>query len=320
MRINTDNLLVLDDKQFKANFLGRILWFTITETRVSFEQLKEAFGNAGIDEKYLPKPISIRDAFRRATKVAEAKRIQLDNERYLNLLVREVKNGDDEMIRQLVREVVDSKNVRLEYTPVANMVLKNDKDFDAYRLPDVPGLLQEEKTALLNVGAEFDNCKDSYNGRAVRELVQKILNDMDPVPVRPSGGVYFAPERFADNVEALSAFVSEINQYSVSGDKSSMWHVPVINAEEHRAMVTESLEEQVKRDSQSLITETAKILKEGKTITQKAAEKYIQQVKDLKTKVEKYEEMLNTEIVSCQSIMDLALKQAKALLDKVEAA
>ena len=213
--INTENLIVLENKQFKTSFLGRILWFTISEMKVSHEQLRVAFNNAGIDEKYLPKAISTRDAFRRATKVAEAKRIKLDNDRYLNLLVREVKCADDEMIRQLVREVVDSKNVRLEYTPVANMVLKNDKDFDAYRLPAVPELYQEERKALLDVGNEFDNCCNNYNGRHVRELVQNILSTCNPVAVRPSGGVYFTPESFSGTVEALSSMIAEISQYGV---------------------------------------------------------------------------------------------------------
>ena len=318
--INTENLIVLENKQFKTSFLGRILWFTISEMKVSHEQLRAAFNNAGIDEKYLPKAISTRDAFRRATKVAEAKRIKLDNDRYLNLLVREVKCADDEMIRQLVREVVDSKNVRLEYTPVANMVLKNDKDFDAYRLPAVPELYQEERKALLDVGNEFDNCCRNYNGRHVRELVQNILSTCNPVAVRPSGGVYFTPESFSGTVEALSSMIAEISQYGVSGEKSRMYSVPVIDAEEHRVMVTESLEEQVKNDSQSLVSEMAKMLKEGKTITQKNAEKYIARVKELRSKVQKYEDMLNTEVLSCQTTMDLAMEQAKKLLDNVEAA
>ena len=305
---------------FKSNFLGRILWFSITETRISYEQLKTAFENADIDKKYLPKPICVKDAFRRASKIAEAKRIRLDKNCYLNLLVREVKNADGEMIRQLVREVVDSKTVQSEYVPVANMVLENDKDFDAYKLPGVPALLQEEKTALINVEAEFDRCKSNYNGRGIRELIQKILNDMDPIPVRPSGGVYFIPERFVAVVEALSEFVSEISRYSVSGEKSSLWNVPVIDTEENRAMVIGALEEQAKKDSQSLIAEMAKVLKGKKGITQKLAEKYIQQVKGLKGKVKKYEEMLQTEVVSCRSAMDLALGQTKALLDQVETA
>ena len=304
---------------FKSNLLGRILWFSITETRISYEQLKTAFLNAGIDKKYLPKSICVRDAFRRASKIAEAKRIQLDKDRYLNLFVREVKNADGEMIRQLVREIVDPKNVRSEYAPVANMVLKN-KDFDVHKLSGVPVLLREEKTALTNVETEFNRCKSNYNGRGIRELIQKILNDMDPVLVRPSGGVYFIPERFVDVVETLSELVSEISRYSVSGEKSSFWHVPIANAKEHRAMVIGALEEQVKKDIQSLVAEMANVLKGKKSITQKLSEKYIQQVKELEEKVKKYEEVLQAEVVFCRSTIDLALDQTKALLDQVETA
>lgn len=318
--INTENLLVLDNKQFEASFLGRILWFTVSDMKVTYEQLKAAFNNAGIDEKYLPKTISPRDAFRRATKVAEAKRIRLDNDRYLNLLVREVKMTDDEIVRQLVREVVDSKNVRLEYLPVANMKLINDTDFITEPIVSRHELLNDEDIALLKVENEFDRCKDNYNGRHVRELVQNILAGCDPVAVRPSGGVYFVPEKYSQTVQGLSDMVKELSQYSIDSERSRCYSVPVIDAVEHRVMVAESLEDQVKNDSQSLIGEMAKILKDGRNITQKTAEQYINKVKDLKKMVAKYEDMLNTEILNVQECMNIALEQAKKLLENVEAA
>ncbi len=318
--INTENLLVLNDKQYEANFLGRILWFSISDCKVTYEQLKTAFNNAGIDEKYLPKPISPRDAFRRATKVAEAKRIKLDSERYLNLLVREVKMSDTEIVRQLVREVVDSKNVRLEYLPVANMKLVNDTDFITEPIVSRGDLYNDESIALLKVENEFDRCKDNYNGRHVRELVQNILAGCDPVAVRPSGGVYFVPECYSSTVEGLSAMVRELSQYSIDSERSRMYHIPVIDAVEHRVMVTESLEDQVKNESQSLVCEMAKVLKDGKTVTPKLAEQYISRVKELRMTVKKYEDMLQTEILGTQSAMDIAMQQARKLLDSVEAA
>lgn len=318
--VNTENLLVLDDKTFEANFLGRILWFTVSDMKVTYDQLETAFRNAGIDEKYLPKPISPRDAFRRATKVAEAKRIKLDNDRYLNLLVREVKMSDDEIVRQLVREVVDSKNVRLEYLPAANMKLVNDTDFITEPIVPRHDLYNDEDIALLKVENEFDRCKDNYNGRHVRELVQNILNGCRPVAVRPSGGVYFVPEKFGATVESLSEMVKIISQYSINAERSRLYSVPVIDAVEHRVMIAESLEDQVKNNSQSLVSEMANVLKSGRNITQKTAEQYINKVKELKKMVASYSEMLNTEILNVDEIMSIAMQQARKLLDNVEAA
>jgi DNA-binding protein H-NS len=319
-KINTDNLLVLEDKQFETHFLGRILWFTISDCKVSYEQLKEAFQTAGIDEKYLPKEISPRDAFRRATKVAEAKRIKLDDDTYLNLLVREVKMADDEIVRQLVREVVDSKNTRLEYLPVVEFALKNDTDFSADPMIGKLALYREEQSAMDNVTLEFEKCRQNYNGRHVRELVQSILSGCDPVAVRPSGGVYFVPEKYGNTVQSLSDMVRIISQYSINAERSRLYSVPVIDAKEHRVMVAESLEDQVKNNSQSLVSEMANVLKSGRNITQKTAEQYISKVKDLKKMVASYSEMLNTEILNVDEIMNIAMQQARKLLDNVEAA
>lgn len=319
-KINNGSLLAIEDKTFAAHFLGRILWFTISDMKVRYEELQQAFNNAGIDEKYLPKPISPRDAFRRATKVAEAKRIKLDNEQYLNLLVREVKMADDEIVRQLVREVVDSKNIRLEYLPVANMKLLNDKDFISDPIIANNYLNNEESLALLKVENEFEHTKENYNGRHVREMVMNILNGCDPVAVRPSGGVYFIPEKYADTAQALSEMVRELARYSIDAERSRLWAIPVVDAEEHKVMVAESLEDQVKANSNSLIGEMTKILKSGRNITQKTAEQYVNKVKGLKKMVAKYEDMLNTEILNVQECMSIALEQARKLLDNVEAA
>lgn len=315
-KINTDNLLVFDNKQFQKEFLGRILWFTVSDMKVSAEQLQQAFINAGIDENHLPKPISPRDAFRRATKTAEAKRIDMGKGKYLNLMVREVKMEKDEIVRQLVREIVDSKNVRLDYKPIANMILEDE----SYRCEELSTTNNEEFTALLKVENEFENCKNNYNGRHVRELVTNILYTCKPVGVRPSGGVYFVPEEYATTVTALSDLVQELASYSITIERSRLWSIPVIDAQEHRVMVTESLEDQVKSDSKSLIAEMVKILKGERKITQRTAEQYINRVKELKSKVAEYEDMLNTEVLSAQSAMDIALQQARKLLDSVEAA
>jgi hypothetical protein len=319
-KVNTDNLMVLDNKEFKKEFLGRILWFTISDCKVSFEELKTAFKAAGIDEKYLPKEISPRDAFRRATKVAEAKRIKLDDDTYLNLLVREVKMADDEIVRQLVREVVDSKNTRLEYLPVVEFGLKNDTDFSADCMIDTLALYQEEIKAMKNVTIEYEKCRQNYNGRHVRELVQGILSGCDPVAVRPSGGVYFVPEKHGETVQSLSDMVKILSQYSINSERSRLYSVPVIDAKEHREMVAESLEDQVKNNGQSIVSEMANVLKSGRNITQKTAEQYINKVKDLKSMVAKYSDMLQTEILNVDEIMDIAMKQARKLLDTVEAA
>ena len=319
-KINTDNLLVLNDQQFKADFLGRILWFTVSELSVSYDELKAAFQAAGIDEKYLPKEISPRDAFRRASKVAEAKRIKLDNDTYLNLLVREVKMESNEIVRQLVREVVDSKNTRLEYLPVVEFALKNDTDFSADAMIGTLALYQEEIKAMKNVTLEFEKCRQNYNGRHVRELVQSILSGCDPVAVRPSGGVYFVPEKYGDTVQSLSDMVRIISQYSINAERSRLYSVPVIDAQEHRVMVAESLEDQVKNNSQSLVSEMANVLKSGRNITQKTAEQYINKVKELKKMVANYSDMLHTEILNVDEIMNIAMQQARKLLENVEAA
>lgn len=300
-----------------VTFLGRLLWFTISDMRVTHQQLREAFVLAGVDEKYLPKPISPRDAFRRATKEAEAKRLELPEQdgKYLNLLVREVTMNAKTITRQMVREVVDSKNVRLEYKPVAALVLEGEQ-LSTHKLTE--DLYGPEIAALSKIIHDFEVSKSAYNGRNVRELVTKVLYDCRTVAVRPSGGVYFAPQEYEETVLALQRLVKSLGDYSATSEKSRMWSIPVIDAEDHREMLATSLDDQVASESKSLIDEMARLLRSERKITEATAKQYVDKTKGLREMIAKYEDMLQEQMTSAQANMEAALQQAMALMQKVE--
>src|SRR5690554_103584 len=111
--MNTDTLVAVEKiTGAKIDFIGSLLWYTVTDCRISSSELSRLFAESGFSSTFLPKPINVRDAFRRSTKDVEIVKhpINGDNKKYLNLLVREVKMDKTVIVRQLVREVVDSEN------------------------------------------------------------------------------------------------------------------------------------------------------------------------------------------------------------------
>jgi hypothetical protein len=318
-KVTPDNLVAMEKSGVDIQFLGSLVWFTISDCRVIREELAVAFLDAGIDQKYLPKPISPRDAFRRATKRIEMKEVPLGDDKFLNLLIRDVRQDKDLIVRHVVREIRDWQNTRLQHLAVADLRLtEQDKGF-ALTISPLMTMLQEETTAVEAFKADFDVEKENYNGRTVRDIIMDVLRDCDPVNVRPSGGVYFTPEEHREKIEALKRLVKILSAYNHNGYKSTLWSIPVINAEEQRGMLEESLNDQVREESQVLVKEMVDLLGDGakRKITAALAQQYVERVQRLGDLVGKYEDMLQFEAVSAKSNYELAMKQAVELLVKV---
>lgn len=308
-----EKLLAVEKAQgVSLDFLGYLAWYTITDCKITRNDLEAAFNHVGLDLKYLPKPISPRDAFRRASKQGELKRYPIDKDRYLNLLVREVSQDAKTIVYQIVREVVDSKNVRLEYTPIAQLKLEGDT-LDVSMLSNIEAT---ERCAVAAVQDAYKIERDHYNGQTIRNIIMDILNTCKPVAVRPSGGVYFVPKQYGNTLEALRQLIDQLAPWSINR-RPRFWTVPVVDAQEQREMLGESLEEDIASESTRLIDEMTKILKGSRTITPLVTQQYAERIKALAEKVRTYEDMLDTRLVTVKSNLDLVRQQALLLMERV---
>jgi DNA-binding protein H-NS len=93
----------------------------------------------------------------------------------------------------------------------------------------------------------------------------------------------------------------------------------LVDTEEQRAMVQESLEDQVKAASKALTDEMANLLHQAnqgkKKITSATIDNYLARVQELKAMVAEYQEMLEVEMVGAQANLGLARAQAMKLLN-----
>jgi hypothetical protein len=321
-KVTPDNLVAMERSGVDVQFLGSLVWFTISDCRVVRDDLAAAFDEAGIDQKYLPKPISPRDAFRRATKRIEMKEIPIGDaseEKFLNLLIRDVRQNKDVIVRHVVREIRDRQNTRLQHLAVADLRLTEQGKYSALGMQPLATLLKEEAAAIDAFMVDYDIEQENYNGRTVRDIIWSVLRDCDPVNVRPSGGVYFTPEEHREKIDSLKRLVSILSKHNTNGHKSSLWSIPVINADEQKEMLQESLEDQVREDSQVLVKEMVDLLGDSakRKVTKALAQQYIERVQRLGNLVDKYEQTLQYEAVSAKSNYELAMQQAVTLLAKV---
>lgn len=321
----------------EVEFLGHLLWYSLAETRITRENLLQALENAGVGEEFAPKEISPRDAFRRATASMEAVKvpITLSNHSapsnrliehddgtptgYANVMVRDVASDSEHIVRQVVREEVDAENVRLSYEPVAQIQMNGDDRLSAYALPGKErSLLPAERKLLREVWSRFDYECRHYDSSAVRRIVSAVLKEGSPVNMKASGGVYFISREHESVTDSVVRLVNELKDYATTSKTSTVTPVPMVDGDEYRDALAESLDEQIERQSKSLIHEMSKVLKGSGKITDARQKEFVGRVRELSGVVKEYEELLEREVQGARSNLELAHKEAMSLLSRVE--
>jgi len=314
--VRVENLKAIEGgKAVEIEYLGCLTWTTVSDIlSIPTEDLKKAVEDVGL-EKFMPRPILPQHAFRRVTKMFECQKQPHGEGTYINLLVREVKMGAGEVVRQLIREVVDGKNVRLDYKTVVQMEIKEGR-LAVFSLIPKGDLIPAEAAAIEKLPQMMEDAMNHFDGTHVRYMIDVALKTCDPVSVRPSGGVHFIPQKHVGTIESMKQLCRQLNSYQ---GNVRMWSIPVIDAEEHREMIEEGLEEQVIAGSLRIIDEMKKIMEQpDRKVTPKLAQGYAQRVRDLKDLVTQYEEFLEIQAVQARENLELARLQAVRFLEITE--
>lgn len=280
--------------------LGRLCWYTVPESvRVSRPDLEDAFSASGVDERHLPEPIRAVDAFRRATSAVQKTGLPQPDGTLVNLLVREVVSNDAGVVRQVVKETVDQRNVRLSYDPAAEIVLDRKSCSFLAREFFSDGAVA---AALEEARRLYEEYKVFYDGDAVRRMIKAILSSAHPTAVRPSGGVYFVPEKRRTDLEALERLSKALG--------CEFFTLPVVDSESTREMVEEKFKTQIAR----AVSAMAEALKSGNLTSAKTVS-LVEEAKGLLGEIGEYERLLEKELRDLRADVEVVKAQMLAVLD-----
>jgi phage pi2 protein 07 len=229
-------------------------------------------------------------------------------------------------VKQIVTEVLrddgegeaGGSKKRLFYQPLASVWLDEEK-LRIERLHDEE-LLPPERESLARLAKYYAFEKERYDGEAVRSVMGRAFEMAEAIPVRNSGGMYFIPEKHGDYAENILTFVGEVRQNAEDSLRrkarpSTAFSVPLVDREEYRELLEDSLDEHVKKEAQALISEMARALKGDSGITKKRQQSFIERIKALKSNVRTYEELLQMEAQGARDNLEVAMKQARSLLE-----
>lgn len=223
---NLENMTAVNESKEEDVHIGHLLWYSIGDDLYGRNLLELTLVQTGLSQGFMPHEIRLVDAFRRATKDVETN-INLGNGVSENYMVRDVYADNHTAVRHIVKEQVDSKGKRLSYYE-NEAVLTLDKKAETMSCSaDSSSYSWELCQEAMRL---FEIFKNHHNGQAVRSMVQSILKTLSPTPVRPSGGVYFVPAAYDEELQKLTSFCSAF-------PKGEGFKIQVVNSAESLKMV-----------------------------------------------------------------------------------
>jgi len=285
------------------SIIGYLSWYSVGEANYDRNELRKSFLSNDFEEGDLPNEIRATDAFRRATKDIEMKRVETAQAGvYKNFIVRNVCNTDQIIQRNIVEETVDSKGQTLSYKQNEAILLFNkNTGIISKTIVNESSMAEELADEACKL---FELYKTCHNGQAVRMAATDILKTMSPTPVRPSGGVYFIPAKHKNKLRRLVSFLNSL-------EKGEGFMIPLIRTDKNRDMLQQKILEHL----QGTLTSCQELAKQEKVPT--AQFKILaNEAKRVVADLADYREIVTEAQEKMDSYQELIIGAVEALLDR----
>lgn len=286
-----------------TSIMGYLTWYSVGDYLYKREDLRKQLITNGIEDKYLPNPIRPIDAYKRATKAIETKRLREEetDEEYRNYIVRDVVTTGNKVQRNIVIETVNQSGERLDYdTEGAMMYFDKKIEKFSFLATDLMAMELAEEAEK-----HFENFLTAHNGQAVRASVVSYLNTLSPTPVRPSGGVYFVPVQHAEKLRNIVGYVS-----SLPRGESHM--IPLVNDDDNRQMVKDKVRDNLEKildQCKNALSDDSKMQKGQIRQIVDDARRFVSQFKD-------YRELLKETISDLESSVEIVRQSITLVMQK----
>lgn len=292
-------------------FLGRLVWYSVSEVKIAHEALCKDLLTVGLNA-YLPRPPSDTDVFRRVCTAAQRKRVPTgDPDVYNNYTVRDVGYDAKTLHKTIVRETVDTKGKKLDHDSEMCKVVFTKAT--ATVQIDCNGTDPVASEMATQIDTDYHAEKGMMNSYGVRELIRRILLNVNATNVRGSGGgVYFVSEEHGDKLDALEKLAELL-------PGTCMVHsLPLIDDTKQREMLRRAFESESVEEIDRLVDEIAELTKAGKKISKDRYATYLEAFHAAKAKAKEYGELLETSLDSNGSRLKIFQRQVMNLTQLVD--
>lgn len=289
--------------------LGHLLFLNMDEVKIHKDDLAALFQKHSLSPSFLPEEIKPHDAYRRASSKA-AQSIEVLNTngatQKARLLVRETKKDDKQVVRNLVRELLDEQNAAAEYATVGKMIF--DRDNETMNISWDHNFLNEfdYRKILEDTQDLYTEWTQYHTKDTVRNILNKVIRSMYPVSIMQGGRAQFIPKRSQDVLYNMKAVVEELP----GGSLAEIVHI--IDTTDQRSLITKNLEKEVLYDVDKLLNDFAEVLQQP-TIRSSTLKRYAQAVVELQQKTQEYENLLSSKMEVINQQLQVALTKVTSV-------
>lgn len=275
-------------------YLGLMVVFSVSEVTVPYDQLEADLTRLGLAQ-HIPGRPGAADIFRRASKALQTTKPQpIPNEpdKFVNVMIRDLANNEDEIVRRMVCEVVDKANRQLGYEETweftftkANRKLHRSDSLEVRRVGPSPHPYADELADGLV--RDYNRLTGTVNGDGIRRVISNVLEATHAVSLRPGGGCWFADRSEATTIASLERFAS-----TVAG--TQVHTIPLIDDTKQRENLLAAVEERSKADIERAQAEVAELLAKGEPVSARVMASQLARFKDIEERATRYQGLLET--------------------------
>jgi hypothetical protein len=273
--------------------VGDIVWWTLTDARITRLALTSLWATAGLSPSFLPEPPTPEKALK--TAVRESQVGQHDH------LLRLGKEDDNEIVFAVLLESRDDAgNVQTHQEARVRL----DRNAPSRLDSDHPG-----HDLVSAISAGYDRLLTTHTSDDIRRAMVKTLASCAAVTLRDNGGVYWVPAPYAATLRRLQTAVAAIGA-------SRLDIVPVHATPEARAALGDAARASIQDDIAALKIEIQGFLAEpperASTLTRR-----LQAFEELRNKARLYHSVLAVQVQDLEaSLAELTLNVEGLLLSR----
>lgn len=289
----------LDEYQRQAEklgsdvYMGRLFWYSLSNVRLPHDEMIRLLAHCNI-VRNLPNVPEDFHVFKRVCSSVKRKKLPTGNpDQFDNYRLVEFRD-DDTITRRVVRETVDNKGRRLDFTEMMDVVFdRNDSTITgtpiAHELANAADFAGSETLKILNEIVDgFKHWQGCLDALGVRQWVRKMLEDTNATMVK--AGVYFVAEEHVPRIDALECFAAGIA--SGGWGEVDFHSLPLIDDQKQRDMVKRAFEAETSDAMDAMIQEIGELAGQKRRITIDRYERIVADYQRIMDRTKEYETML----------------------------
>lgn len=280
----------------EAETLGSVIWYSVQEQTIPFEDYEKLLAAEGVPKEYWPTRTRTVDAFKAAVHDLHSRDYFVDYETLVDPATMRAKKDSKTML--VVRRVHDPA---IDALPVTMKVRFDEKT-------DTMWFTGGTADLAARVGTAYDTYRTSYRAEDIRATIHDAIRASRAIVLKRSGGVYFVPKKNVGPVEALARAVEQL-------PGTEMIALPVIDRESERKTVLKRYEAATSHRIEEMMLLVQDIVAKGEPVIPSTLTRFLDELNYLREQKGEYESLLNTTM----SKVDIEMQVLESGIGKMSA-